>query len=303
VGYGLDKSPWAGANFAVMGYLVAHFRKVKTTGGLGSVADHNSRANVLDKTGGWIDKENLPPWLTHPERIEHNEGHADERAGSIQKMWHRAIKEADLKRKPQKNAAAAVEAVFSASRGSFKVSDWKAYFRDCREWVDKKFGHENVLQWNTHFDETTPHMHVLLIPIVRDPDRGNKYSSGHFLGGRDGLREIQTELYEMVGKKYGLERGLEGSDARHTNQEEWKRELFRKEKELKKREEDVSLTEAKIREARERMLELIKETPENIQALLKNPDALRTYADEREKKILDQQKAIQQNRHGRSRQC
>ena len=248
MGYGLDKSPWAGADWANMGYVVAHFRKVKTHAGLGNVANHNSRANVMDATGGWIDRENLPPWLINPLQITENEGQVGRRDDSIQRSWHRVVQDADLKRKPQKNAAAAIEAVFSASPESFtENTEWKAYFADCREWVDKKFGHQNVLQWNTHFDEKTPHMHVLLVPIVRDPDLGNKYSSADFLGGREGLREIQTELYEKVGRQHKLERGVEGSKARHTDQAAWMAELTKKEKELGEREEELGKKEEQIK--------------------------------------------------------
>ena len=230
----------AEVNWQKMGYVVAHFRKVKTSAGLGNVANHNSRANVLDETGGWKDREHLPPWMVHPDRIDQNEGHAGRRDDSIQRAWHRSVKDAALKRKPQKNAASAVEAVFSASPESLKDSDWKKYFEDCLGWVDKKFGHENILQWNTHYDEQTPHMHVLLIPIIRDPDLGNKYSSADFLGGREGLRKIQDEIFESVGKKYKLERGIDGSQARHTDQAGWVANLKKeKETELKNKEKKI----------------------------------------------------------------
>lgn len=225
-----------------MGQVVLRFRKVKGSTDLGNVANHNSRAKVLDETGGF--KGDPPEWMKNPLRINLNEGQQGKRDDSIVKAWHRTVSEAGLKRKPQSNAAMGVEGIFTATKGTFKTaSEWKKYLHEGLEFLDKKFGHDNILQWNMHFDETTPHLHVIFAPIVRDPVKGNRYSSGHFLGGPEGLRELQSEVSEKVGKKYGLERGVPGSEKKHTDQSEWKSELVKKEKELDKREELIKLKE------------------------------------------------------------
>jgi hypothetical protein len=89
-------------------------------------------------------------------------------------------------------------------------------------------------------------MHVLMVPITKNtevrpkksgsnyparvlPGESERYSSSTFLGGRDGLKMLQTDLAKAVGKKYGLERGVEGSTARHTNQQEWASKLKKEE--------------------------------------------------------------------------
>jgi hypothetical protein len=258
-----------------------------------ALARHNSRVDVYDE--GQNLKDNPPGWITRPELANLNESQGV--SEGIEERRNEAIKAAHLKRKPQRNAAAAVEAVFTASPdGIQNTADWKEFFKDCRAFVDKKFGKENVLQWNEHWDEKTPHLHVLLVPIVRDQKLGNKYSSSEFLGGREALRETQTELAAQVGKKYGLSRGVEGSKARHTNQVGWAAQLTKKEEELDKREAAAILMEAKAAEFRERAMEALKKTPEQIQILLQNPKALRAYADEREQKILENKNRIQQKR-------
>ena len=63
----------------------------------------------------------------------------------------------------------------------------------------------------TGWDETTPHLSVTVIPL---DDRG-KLNARQFLGGRDKLRQMQTDFAEQVGKTYGFERGIENSRARH----------------------------------------------------------------------------------------
>jgi hypothetical protein len=216
-----------------MAYVTGHFRKLKTSVGMGNVANHNSRASVMDDTGGWKDGQ-PPKWMKHPERIHLNEGQAGKRDDSIARRWGRIVEEANLKRKPQKNAAPAVEINISASPGHFKkASEWKQYLHDALGFVKETYGEENVLQWNMHYDEKTPHLHAVMVPIIRDPDKGNRYTSSEFSGGPEGLEKFQDLLYEKVGKKYGLERGERGSEARHTDQDEWKRQLQKKEKELK----------------------------------------------------------------------
>lgn len=227
-----------------MGYVVAHCRKVSTVG-LGAVVHHNARQSVYDEELSPLGE--LPEYITHPERARYNEGDGvDSRA--VYKRRSDIIKLAQLGRKPQKNAAAAVEFSISASPEFFKSrkpKEWKAYFSDVRDFLGKRYGSDLVVSWNVHCDETTPHMHLLMVPIINTPE-GLKYSSGRFLGGLTGLRALQTEIYEQVGRKWGLERGIEGSGARHTNQKEWLaqrvKEIEKKEKALEKREKRFEKT-------------------------------------------------------------
>ena len=52
-----------------------------------------------------------------------------------------------------------------------------------------------------HLDETTPHLHLNFVPI------NNGRLSSKSLFDRQKLAQLQTELWEQVGKKYGLQRG------------------------------------------------------------------------------------------------
>jgi hypothetical protein len=286
---------------ADMGYLVAHFRKVKTTAGLANVANHNSRFNVYDDAGGL--RGDPPPWLIHLDRAKWNDGQEGRRDDSILRIRDRTIQEANLGRKPQKNAAAAIEVVFTASPGSLiKAADWKAFFKDCRSWVDRRFHHENVIQWNEHFDEKTPHLHILMLPIVRDPHKNARYSSSEYLGGPEGLRSIQNDLHAQIGAKYGLERGIEGSEARHTDQDEWKRELKKKEIELQQKEYQLKILNehltkewAEIKELEARTFQVIKKSPEEVRQILKSPENLRKLANAREKDIATLRQKKQKN--------
>lgn len=238
-----------------MSYIVAHCRKVQTAVGLRNVAAHNCREAVYDDKGKVLGE--LPEYISHPERAEMNEG---DRCGGLVVLKRRSdrIQEADLARKPQKNASAAVEVSISASPDWFaahKPDEWQKYFKDARKFLTEKYGKENLLHWAVHYDEKTPHMHVLMAPII-EGKKGPRYSSSTFLGGRKGLRDLQDEIAASVGTKHGLERGIEGSEARHTNQYEWmadtaatRKELERKEKELAKKEAELLKKEASFEKA------------------------------------------------------
>ena len=230
-----------------MSYIVAHCRKVQTTVGLAAVGRHNCREAVYDDKGRALDK--LPEYITHPERASLNEG---DRCGAMAILKNRSerIREADLARKPQKNAASAIEVNITASADWFegrKPDEWQKFFKDARKFLAERYGKENLLHWAVHCDEKSPHMHVLLTPIIEGKD-GPRYSSANFLGGRKGLRDLQDQIAATVGAKHGLERGVEGSDARHTDQYDWMKDNAKAAKELEKREKAVAAREAKVAE-------------------------------------------------------
>lgn len=238
-----------------MSYIVAHCRKVQTAVGLAAVGRHNCREAVYDDQGRALGK--LPKYIVHPERAAMNEG--DRCGGSIiLKNRSKRVQEANLGRKPQKNAAAAVEASISASAEWFeahKPDEWQKYFRDARKFLADRYGKENVLHWVVHYDEKTPHMHVLFTPIIQTKD-GPRYSSSNFLGGRKGLRDLQTEIAATLGDKYGLVRGQEGSNARHTDQYEWIEDTARMRKELERKEKALALRETELKKKEVQFLKI-----------------------------------------------
>ncbi len=92
----------------------------------------------------------------------------------------------------------------------------KEFFKDCVKFFADKYGAENIISAVVHKDETTPHLHLNLVPITND-----KLCSKD-LYDRKKLSELQTEFYEKVGKKCGLERGKFKSGAKHLTASEYK---------------------------------------------------------------------------------
>lgn len=263
-----------------MAYVVAHARKVKTAVGLRNVARHNCREAVYD--GDWQPLGELPKYISHPERAAMNEG---DRCGGLVVLKRRSdqVRETKFVRAPQKNAAAAIEFSISASPEWFegrKLSEWRAYFKDCRTFLAEKYGKENLLHWAVHCDEKTPHMHVVFLPIVKRKD-GPAYSSSSFLGGRAGLQRFQSEIAEQVGAKYGIDRGCDGSKARHTDQAEWAAKNAHETARLAEKEKKLAEKEKRIAEREEYYKKIAAKKLKSFKPVIhpkpKRPDMFTNY--------------------------
>lgn len=119
------------------------------------------------------------------------------------------------------------------TRPDFKIT---SYLNDCDQWAEETFGKENVFLKVHHKDEKTPHSSIFIVPKVI-----KKYKDGHteevlaakqWLGGREKLSKLQDDFYEKVGKKYGLERGIKNSKAKHQTQKKYYAKINQLEKEL-----------------------------------------------------------------------
>ena len=91
------------------------------------------------------------------------------------------------------------------------------FFSDCAKFFAERYGEENIISAVVHLDETTPHMHLNLMPITSDGRLCSKQ-----LFDKPQLQKLQTDFYEEVGKKYGLQRGKEGSQRKHLSTAEFK---------------------------------------------------------------------------------
>ena len=113
------------------------------------------------------------------------------------------------------------------------------FFADCTEFFSERYGKENVTSAVVHLDESTPHLHFNLMPVT-----GGRLCAKE-LFDRAALRELQTDFYEVVGKKYGLKRGKEGSTAKHLDTVAFKTKKMTEAAEEKIREAEEAQTAAK----------------------------------------------------------
>jgi len=112
---------------------------------------------------------------------------------------------------------------------------------DNMKYLTATFGKENIVSADLHLDETSPHIHATLVPIITT-ERKRKKQEEHAakryrtksasrprlcadeVMARIKLKEYQ-DTYATAMAKYGLQRGIEGSEARHVTTQEFYREV------------------------------------------------------------------------------
>ena len=123
-----------------------------------------------------------------------------------------------------------------------EIENWAL---DTYRWAANRYGEENIIGFNVHLDETTPHIHMQVIPVAEMKKRGRvKAGQGRgtkmtvsFAGvvGKNQEEysayktQMHTDYFLQVGHKYGLERGTffddltpeEQAARRHRNKGEY----------------------------------------------------------------------------------
>lgn len=111
-----------------------------------------------------------------------------------------------------------------------EIEQWA---KDVYDWCVRRYGQENIIGFQVHLDESSPHIHALIVPVgQRTKSRREcvmwsaKFGKNCYEYGRI-LREMHTSLYEEVGSKYGLERGdsIEGRRVSHLSKLDYIRKL------------------------------------------------------------------------------
>ena len=152
------------------------------------------------------------------------------------------IKELAPKRKIKDDAVLITSFILGSNKeffGGISPETQKQFFDDCTEFFAERYGKENVVSAVVHLDESTPHLHFNLMPVT-----GGRLCAKE-LFDRTALRELQTDFYEVVGKKYGLKRGKEGSTAKHLDTVAFKTKKMTEAAEAKIREAEETQTAAK----------------------------------------------------------
>lgn len=167
---------------------------------------------------------------------------------TLQQAVDKRIREAGIKRK--KGQYSCLEVIFTGSRETMlKMSrdELMNWCNDIMQWSGKQWGAENIVSASLHVDEKTPHIHMIVVPIVTGQSRRTKYHQDHKKSKRKYKinhnkprlckNEVYTtgklfgyhdSLYEEVNKNYGLARGTRaepGSKVRHQDSEDYNRQL------------------------------------------------------------------------------
>lgn len=223
-----------------MGYISIQFNKAKGSADTGA-SDHIERKTI---------PKNADPTRTclNRELVEFPDG-VTNRTEAIN---HR-IRTAGIKRKITPDQVRAIRIVLSGTHEDMmkvqdegRLSEWCA---DNLQWLHRTFGRENTVSAVLHMDEHTPHIHATVVPIVTGERRKAKKKQ-QVEGKRtyrkktDAVRLCADDVltreklsayhdsYAEAMAKYGLQRGIRGSEARHTTTAQYYRDLKRQTGEL-----------------------------------------------------------------------
>lgn len=190
----------------------------------------------------------------------HNNYHIIGREETYLSYIDKRIEELAQKRKI-KDDAVLINSFILGSDGEFfsalSKERQEEFFRDCTTFFAERYGEENIISAVVHVDETTPHLHLNLMPVLN----GRLCSKQLF--DRTALRRLQSDFHEQVGAKWGLQRGKIGSTAEHLETTAYK---------LKKMKEEAVTAIMQQSEAREVIAEAerVQQAVEPIKALLED---------------------------------
>ena len=187
-------------------------------------------------------EKNAAPTRPHLNRrlIGYPDGVKD-RSAAVQ----RRLEEAGLTHKIGSNQVRAIRINVSGTHEDMKrieeegrLGEWCA---DNLKYFADTFGKENIVAAHLHRDEETPHIHVTLVPIVkgerkrrkREEQAKKRYRKKPTDTARLCADEIMTRLklksyqdtYAEAMAKYGLQRGIDGSKARHKSTQQYYRDI------------------------------------------------------------------------------
>ena len=137
-----------------------------------------------------------------------------------------------------------------------EIEQWA---KDVYDWCAKRYGQKNIIGFQVHLDESSPHIHALIVPVGQRAKSGRecvmwsaKFGKTRYEYGQI-LREMHTSLYEEVGSKYGLGRGdsIVGRNVQHLHKRDYIRKLA---KEAKQAEKAVKGLQTMIRKLEREML-------------------------------------------------
>ena len=83
----------------------------------------------------------------------------------------------------------------------------QSFFEETYDFLENKYGRENVISAWVHMDETTPHLHFAFIPVVYDTKKGREKVSAKECVTVADLKKFHTELENYL-KSKGIEANI-----------------------------------------------------------------------------------------------
>ena len=132
------------------------------------------------------------------------------------------------------NNVVADELLFTSDLDFFKNMSKKQIRKwadTCMDFVYEDLGYkkEQVLHATIHLDEKTPHLHCVVVPLIKKFDKRTNtekwtISKKQYIKDKAHLSTLQDKYYErLINNNFDLERGIKNSDNEHISIKEFKK--------------------------------------------------------------------------------
>ena len=176
-----------------------------------------------------------------------------------QAIAHR-IETAGIRRKVSANQVKAIRILLTRSNKDMKqmeaegrIEDW---CNDSLKWIRETYGEQNLVSAVLHMDEKTPHIHATVIPIVTGERRkaGQEEQNGKKKYRKKNPQDVRLcaddvmarhrlkhyqDTYAQAMNKYGLQRGVDGSLAKHISTMQYYKQLVEQQDSLQENIENL----------------------------------------------------------------
>ena len=229
-----------------MGYAVLHLEKAKGTDSrMSAHIERTVHPKNADRTRTHLNRE----LVQFPEGVRNR----------TQAIAHR-VETAGIRRKVGTNQVRAIRVLLTGSNRDMKqieadgrLDDW---CNDSLQWRRETYGEQNLVSAVLHMDEKTPHIHATVIPIVTGERRkaGQEEQNGKKKYRKKNPQDVRLcaddvmarhrlkhyqDTYAQAMNKYGLQRGVDGSLARHISTMQYYKQLVEQQDSLQENIENL----------------------------------------------------------------
>ena len=151
---------------------------------------------------------------------------------SYQKAFKNLKEQYNLKGQIKKVSNVMCELIITSDKYFFDLigeKETKRYFQMAYDFVKdyQSLGEQYIVSAKVHLDETTPHLHIVFIPVIHKFDKKSgkmtdKISCSEFWKGKDSYKKLQDSFYKCVKDNgFDLERG-KSNNVEHLSTEKLK---------------------------------------------------------------------------------
>ena len=151
---------------------------------------------------------------------------------SYQKAFKILKEQYNLKGQIKKVSNVMCELIITSDKYFFDLigeNETKRYFQMAYDFVKdyQNLGEQYIVSAKVHLDETTPHLHIVFIPVIHKFDKKSgkmidKISCSEFWKGKDSYKKLQDSFYKCVKDNgFDLERG-KSNNVEHLSTEKLK---------------------------------------------------------------------------------